>query len=371
MAPQPSTAPYLAQAEQLFHGRINVQNLPHLATQLPPLDQPLLDQLADHATHLALAQPKHGWAVTAVAEAAAALTDDTFLQACAAWQVARAANAWYRPDLVDTAVARARAGFARLAEPGWLAACDWQQNAWPWTRPNFTDAAAALTNALPQLESAGFDHLVPDCRLSLAFAHLLIGEFEEAANQTAKAEKTFQERDNRLGLARCLFTRGAYLRRQTYFEAARDCFTKALFLFQEQGAPIQAAITTLQLGLISWWWQHELRTAESSLNQAASQFEVYDLPLWLAQCHFGLGQIYQQTGQLAAAGKTLHTARETFAHFRLPGLWADSLLDSGWLALYHGQYQTSLDYFRQAELLYTEVGNRWLPVVAVMHQGEA
>ncbi|MBX3055563.1 MAG: CHAT domain-containing protein [Anaerolineae bacterium] len=371
MGQHPSAAAYLAEAERLFHGRLSPESLPHLAAQLPLLDRPLLDHLADYADQLALTQPKHGWAVTAVAEAAAAYTPDLFLHGLAAWYIARAANAWVRPQLVEAAIARARTAFAQLDEPGWLAACDWQQNALPWTRPNFQDAAATLSDALHSLETAGFDHLLPDCRLSLAYAYLLIGQFEETAAQIAQAEQTFQERNDRLSLARCLFIKGSYLRRQTYFEAARDCFAAALTLFAEQDAPIQVAITTLQLGLISWWWQHDLRTAESNLHQAARQFEAYDLPLWLAQCHFGLGQIYQQTGQLTDADKTLRTARETFAHFRLPGLWADSLLDSGWLALYHGHYQTSLDYFRQAESLYEEVGNRWLPAVAAMHQGEA
>jgi tetratricopeptide (TPR) repeat protein len=362
---------YLELAKRLADGSLSMATLPHLAAQLPALDRLLLDSLATHTDHLALGQPKQGWAVAAVAEAAAILTNDPFLQALAAWYVARAGNAWVRPDVVATAVTHARDLFTQLGETGWLAACDWQQNALPWTRPNFQDAAATLTNALYDLQAAGFDHLVPHCRLSLAYAHLLIGNFAEAAAQTDAAAQTFQQENNLLGLAYCLFTRGAYLRRQTHFEAARDYFTQAMTQFQELGAPVQTAVTTMSLGQISWWWQHDFRTAESKLKWAAKQFEAQDLPLWLAQSQFGLGQIYQQTGQLAAAGKAILTARETFAHFHLSGLWADSLLDSGWLALYQGQYQTSLDYFRQAESLYTEIGNHWLPVVAIMHQGEA
>ena len=66
----------------------------------------------------------------------------------------------------------------------------------------------------------------------------------------------------------------------------------------------------------------------------------------------------------------MQTARETFAQFQLRGLWADSSLVSGRLAFFHGQYQTSLAYFQQAQTLYTEIGARWQQALILMHQGE-
>ncbi len=121
MTAQPAVVDaYLEIAKSLFDGRLAEDTLPKAATSLPPLNQPLLDQLAAQAEEAGLAQPRHGWAMTAVADAAAEVTDDPFLKALAAWYLARAANVWCRLDRVQTAVTRARTGFTALGEAGWL-----------------------------------------------------------------------------------------------------------------------------------------------------------------------------------------------------------------------------------------------------------
>jgi len=134
--------PYLEQAERLANGRVppSTDYLPPITRHLPPLTQPLLDDLAARTAQIALTQPKRAWALTAVTEAAATHTQNPRLQASANWQMARAANAWYRPDLLATAVARARQQFIAAGatdESGWLAACDWQQYAEPWLHNDF------------------------------------------------------------------------------------------------------------------------------------------------------------------------------------------------------------------------------------------
>lgn len=367
--PQPTMLPYLQVADAVFRRRLTHEDLPTAVTPLPALDKPLLTALAQQADTAVLSQPAYAYALMSVADAAAQRSSDLLVRALAAWQLARAANGWVQPRLVETAVARARALFAQLSEPGWLAACDWQLNALPWTRPNFTQAAAELEQALAALLAAGFDDLVPWCRLSLAYALLLLSRFADAERETVVAQQTFQHPRNTLGLAQCLYTRASALRRQTRFEAAKSDYTAALDLFQEAGAAVHIAITTFQLGQIHWWSQYD-GAAAATLQQAAAQFAAADLPLWQAQCQFGLGQIYQQTGQLAAATAAMQTARETFAQFQLRGLWADSLFDSGWLAFYYGQHQTSLDYFQQAQTLYSEIGAHWQHALILMHEGE-
>jgi tetratricopeptide (TPR) repeat protein len=211
---------------------------------------------------------------------------------------------------------------------------------------------------------------VPHCRLSLAYAYLLTGRFADAERETAVAQQTFQQNNNIFGLGQCHYTQASALRRQTHFQEATHSFTTAQALFQTAGASIQVAMTTLQLGLIQWWSQHDAPAAEAQIQQAANQFTAADLPLWSAQCQFGLSQIYQQTGRLTAATTAMYAARETFAQFKLKGLWADSSLESGWLAFFCGQYQTSLDYFQQTQTLYTEIGARWQQALILMHQGE-
>ncbi len=368
--PQPSVHLFLQVAEELFQQRLAEADVPTAVYPLPRLDRALLADLIPLAETAVLTQPAYAYALLSVADAAAQYSDDLFLRALVAWHLARAANGWVQPRLVETAVARARDLFTQLQQPGWLAACDWQLNALPWTRPNFTQAAADLEQALAALQTAGFDDFVPWCRLSLAYAWLLLGRFADAERETAVAQQTFQQTHNTPGLAHCLYTRASALRRQTHFAPANQTFTEALTLFQNSGARVQAAITTFQLGQIRWWSAQDAPAAEALLQEAATQFAAADLPLWLAQCRFGLGQIYQQTGQLAAATASMQFARETFAHFQLRGLWADSLLESGWLAFFYGQYPSSLDYFQQAETLYAEIGVRWQPAIVLMHQGE-
>lgn len=84
--------PYLELAEKLVDGRVSEDELPDLTANLPPLHRELLDYLADQANDISVKQPKRSWAITAVADAAAHLPDSPFLQAMAAWYLARAAN---------------------------------------------------------------------------------------------------------------------------------------------------------------------------------------------------------------------------------------------------------------------------------------
>lgn len=369
MGQQSSAAAYLAEAERLFHGRLSPENLPHQAAQLPPLDRPLLDHLAEHAAQLALTQPKHSWAVTAVAEAAAH-THDPFLQGLAAWYAARAANAWVQPRLVEAAITRACAAFAQLDEPGWLPACDWQQNALPWTRPNFKDAAATLSNALHSLEAAGFDHLLPDCRLSLAYAHLLIGNFDQAKELTDASEQIYQAKNDRLGQGRCLLTHASRLRRQSHFAKAHTCLEQALVLFQHINSPVFVAQVYFQLAHTAYLSQDHFEVAEARFNQALMLFDAADLPLWSAQCHAALAQLYNETGRLHEAGEALRQAREIYDSDEIAGLKADALLDSGRLEMLKGNLAASLAYFAQAKILYEQTGNEWLPIVCLLNQGQ-
>lgn len=364
--------PLLQVAADLHQQRLTAAALPEAVSRLPALNlnQALLDELAQQAAVAALNQPAYAYALMTVADAAAQHSGDLFLRALAAWYLARAANGWVQPRLVETAVARAHTLFTQLDEPGWRAACAWQRNALPWTRPDFTAAAVALEQALADLLAAGFDDFAPHCRLSLAYAYLLIGRFDDAERETAVAQQTFQQIADDLGLAHCHYTQASILRRQTHFAPAIAHYEEALALYEQAGAAVQIASVNLQLGMISWWWQQDLHTATTRLAAAAAAFAHQDIPLWQAQCDVSLAQIYQQTGQLTAAATAFATARNIFAQFQARGPWADALLESGWLELYRGQYAHSLAYFQQAEILYDEIGNRWLPAITQMHQGE-
>jgi CHAT domain-containing protein/tetratricopeptide (TPR) repeat protein len=361
---------YLQVAAELFDGRLLEADLPIAVAPLPLLTQNLLHELAALAEKEALSQPKRAWAIAAVADAAAGQTDDHFLQGLAAWQLARAANAWVRPQRVEAAVTRACTLFAALNEPGWLAACDWQLNALPWTRPNFKEAAAVLAEALNGLDAAGLKSFVPDCRLSLAYAHLLIGNFEQARELTAASEHEYRAEDNLLGQGRCLLTHASRLRRQSHFAAAHTCLEQALVLFQQLDTPVFIAQAYFQLAYTALASQDRSEMAETRFFGALALFETADLPLWSAQCHGALAQRYYAVGRLQEAGAALRQAREIYAEYEVVGLKADSLLDSGRLELLRGNYALSLDYFSQAESLYDRAGNKWLPIVCLSNQGQ-
>ena len=92
-----SPADFLALAEQLDLGTVSETDLPARVLGLPNLDEALLAVLTETAQNTFLVAPRRGWALAAVADQAAQLTNDQSLQAQAAFHLARAANAWYQP----------------------------------------------------------------------------------------------------------------------------------------------------------------------------------------------------------------------------------------------------------------------------------
>ncbi|MCB8990863.1 MAG: CHAT domain-containing protein [Ardenticatenaceae bacterium] len=356
-------------AQRLYQQQINEADLPQLIPSLRLPDKTLIETLGNKAAEAARTQPRYGWAITAVTHTAAQQTNDLLLQSLSAWYLARAANAWLRPQRVETAVAHARAGFLQLDQPGWIAACDWQLNAVPWTRPNFPQTASALEQALADLQTANLSQFTPYCRHSLAHAYLLIGRFDEAAAQIDHAEIDLAAAQDQLGLAQCLYMRASCQRRRSQFEQAHTNIKRALTIFQSHGDLNAAATCQINLAYILYSFTRDVHAAESLFQQAIQQFRTADLPLLEAQCYGGLGQIYNYTGQPIQAKQSLQQAGEIYTHYQIPGLQADNLLDQGLFEQFRGHYSVSLSYFQQAQSLYERVGNRWLPVIALMDQG--
>lgn len=365
-----NSAPYLSLAGMLYDGRFGEDDLPAALIQLPTLDEECLYKLAQIAQQASLTQPRRGWALMAVADAMAQQSNDLFLQSLAAWYLGRAANDWVRPQRVQAAIGRARRGFRQLNERGWLAACEWQLYAVPWLWPDFRGSVTKLEKALAGLQEADFTKFVAACRLSLAFATLLIGDFTTAAAQTEKAERTWQAAHDQFGIGRCLYTKASYQRRRSRLEPALTNTRRALDIFQQLGATVYVAIAQYGLGHVVRVSQGNFAAAEAHFREAAALFAGCDLPLWVAQCRGGLAQVFTYRGQLRQADQALRRARQVYERYRVPGLWADNLLDSGQLALFKGQYKNSLSFLERAEVLYRETGNQWMPIVALMDQGE-
>ncbi|MFN8597858.1 MAG: CHAT domain-containing tetratricopeptide repeat protein [Anaerolineae bacterium] len=362
-------AAYETLAQQLDRDLTLESDLLAATSHLPPLTAERLDALADRAATASLDRPRYGWALMAVADAAATHTADRFVQACAAWQLARAANDWLRPDRVEAAVQRARAAFAELNEPGWLAACDWQLYAVPWTR-NFNTAVTQLTSALAGLIEADFSAFVPHCRLSLAYAAALIGNHALADEQLVASEQEFAAQNDRLNLARCLITRARNLRQQAQFESAIEALNQVLKLLDAHHAPIDAAKAHFQLASCQRYFNADLPRAEEQFQLAAKLFEEADLPLWLGQCYVGLAELYSDLGRLPEADRVLRLAASLYAASPLIGPYADFLVNHGKFQLLQGNEHLALADYEQAELIYAQLGSPLMAAVAAMYLGE-
>lgn len=366
------TVAYLTKAKTLAKNQIDQSELRQLVASLPPCDHSLSAALAAEAEALSLTKPRQAWAIMAVAEAAARRHDDLLLQATAAWRLARMANEWVRPHKVDAAISRARPLFEDLQEPAWVAACDWQQNALPWTRTDFAATESALRRALEGLDRPGFRDFLPSCRASLAYAQLLNLKHEEALTTISQSEGTFRQQNQWLSVARCLFIKSAVLLRQGQFEQALHIIDEAIQLIDATRAPADMARARYRRAQILVLSSEQYDQAEADLLAARQAFEEADLPLWTAQVYgYGLARLYRDSGRLAEAGKALRKARKIYTRYEIPGPRADNSLDSGKFALYQGQFLEALKDYRRAEALYrNKMDYPFMGAVSMMYQGE-
>ena len=362
--------PYLALAQQLAADPAQASSRLAAAT-LPPLTPNALRQLSHLADQHAASRPGYSYALMAVANTAANPTQDKNLQAQAAWHLARAANAWVRPQLTTQAANQAETLFNQLNQPGWAAAARWQQNALPWTQPNFAHITQTLTAALATMQASHLDPWLPDCQLSLAYAHLLGGNFSLAHQLATHSHETFATRGDEVAQARCLLTLSSCLRRQNAYGQAASHLAKALAIFRRHNTPVYIAQTLFQQGYLTWLAAGQYEQAAQHWQQALHIFTTADLPLWVAQCHGALAQVHDNRGQLAAMGHALQQAREIYTTYQIPGLWADNLLESGRWEIARGNYDTALQHLAGAQTQYERVGSPWMISVTLDNQGHA
>lgn len=361
-------APFLALARQLSDHAIVEADLSALTRSFPHLDRTSIDALAAESAVASLVEPRYGWAIAAVMETAVQHTTDPFLHALTQLYLARAANGYYRPKKVAIAAAQARDGFVALGEEGWTAVCDWQANAVPWMHPNFTEAVATLEAALPVIETH-HPQFVPDCRLSLAYAYLLVGRIGEMMAQIEMARATFAATENQLGLAHCLYAEAAYQRRFSQLPAARTNLERALTLYTAESVTVLIIIVQYNLAYLTSELTGDMTMAIEKFDVAATQFGTLDLPLWQAQCWNALAYLYNMTGVSMQSGELYQQAGELFMIHGLVGSQADNAIDHGLLLLAQGRYDESLAKFRKASPLYDAVGHTHMQNLSLMNEG--
>lgn len=368
MPDDPALQPYLTQANDVFLGKIHADELDETTRHLPPLNENLLEQLAQAAEEAALVSPRRAWAITLLADSAAR-DRDLRLQSRAAWYLGRACNHWGQPGKVSEAIQRARRGFESLGETAWLAACDWQLNHLAWTKPNFAEAASQLETALAVLEQSELEDFAHQCRLSLSYAQILCGKFVAAQENLTLCKEVFSTRKDPVNLARCWLNEASCQRRQGNFEGAYAKLEQALGIFQQHQAPLDVAKTQYQQGLWHFLSGSDYDQATACFDQAAAVFSAQAMDLWTAVCENGLAQINIQRGSLPQALRELQRARPVFVAHGASGMMADNLNDSGQLELLMGNLDKSAAHFRQAGEIYESLGFEYAAANALANRG--
>lgn len=359
---------YLHLAKELFEGRVSESDLPAITADLPPLDKDLLDQIAEHAESSASVTPRLGWALTQIGfDAAFSQNCDALPRAFSAWYLARACNQWAQPKRATNALLVARRSFEELNDPAWIAACDWQANALAWTKPNFAEAVRELREALSLLPS----EFIPYCRLSLAFAQILIGDHSAAQENIRLSEDVYQARGDVLNQARCWLTLASSLRRQDRFDEASQKLKQALQVFEQERALTDQARAHYQIALGHLLQADQLPQAIERFQRAITLFETTDLDLWRGMCVNNLGSVYLYTGELSLGGRYFRQAEEIFARHGIPGLLADNLHDQGELNILRGMSHFSIEQFSRSAEINEELGSKLSAAVVITNLGRA
>lgn len=361
---------YLNLAEKLSNDSAMEGHLGDLVADFPPLTRTFLDDLVQEAEREVLARPRLGWAIMAVADAAAAQQPDRFLQAKAAWLAAWAANEWVHPQRVAAALNRAETLFTESGDKGWLAACQWQRNALPWTQQNFIqvrlELEAALNGLALQPDTKPF---VPHCELTLAYTLLLIGLHAAALELVQTCEARFVAQGDRLNQARCWFVKSACLRRMDRFDQAIGYTQQALDCFETLEAQVDVARTKCQLGITLWQEKAQYATAEQTLQEALHLFEILDIPLWVVQVKNALVQLFNVTGQFTQIGSYSDEVRAFHKEQGYKSLLADATYDVIRYEIAQGNYETALRLAKEAQHLYEQTGASVLQAAMINAQG--
>ena len=318
---------------------------------LPTITEAFLNDSFNLAQQHSLANPKLSWAISyVVALATNRQKVDKVLEARAAWNLGWAANEWVEPRLAEQALSVAKPIFEQIGDRGWVAACDWQLNALPWTKTNFQDAKQGLEVALAGLHN-GMDAFIPRCRQALAFTNLLLNTPEtlgQAEQLLEAAESAFNLSGDSVGIARTWRQRAALLTRKSRRSEAIAILQELRNTFAKLDAPIDLARVNYQLALNYSTMGAPIDEARSLYQHALATYRASELSLMEAECFGGLGILFTRQGAFEDAEKNLVEARKIFERYQIPGLLADNLGDSGRLALVAGDYALARGRFQRA-----------------------
>jgi len=369
---QASFAAFLRLADKVYAGEAKRNELFDLILGLPPIDLELLDALADQAESAALAQPRLGWAICEVAEIASRRQHCAlFTRSMAAWYLGRAANNWVQPQKAQKAIARARNGFVRLNEPGWVAACAWQANALPWLSADLKKSEEELKRCLTEFDISAFKKFVPLCGLTLAQTQNVLEKFAEAESTVKVCEDHFGLNKDDINLARCWLIRANILRR-------RNCFQEAIRYFEKAEGTFTRLSARPDIGMLNYYYGLTLLFSSTDFNLVANKFEKAiqlfvdcDLGLWQGMCLTFYGVANMQNGELKKASSCYEKAERIFKKFEANGLLAESLTAHGRLNTLMGHADQSIEQLVQAKTIHEKQGRFLSASIDATNIGEA
>ncbi len=340
-----------------------------IINQLPELTPQVIDSIFAAVRQISVVQPQQALQA-AVGLEAVGVSQNLALeqQGKVAWIVVWIANQCANPLVVERYLQKARPAFETLGDQAWLAACLWQENALPWTRLDFVQAANQLQQALDTLQGSKLAYLAPMCKRSLVEAYLLVREFELADKYL---QECFQEEDNPIVLARCGLLKTNYLRRIGNWQQSLEELAILEARFEQLNAPVDVAKTHYQMGVCYYYSSKEFKKSQEIFHRAIEVFSEHGFDLWIGACLNTLAQVNINLGNLALTEKQLLEAREIFERNHIWGMLADNYNDSGVKALYRGDPNQALQLFSQAENYYRQTGMTFSAGLAVMNQGRA
>ena len=363
---------YLDLAHRLLYKEILPGSLAAEIVQLPRFTEAILRELVGGSDLFGLFEPYRNLAIMQVAAEAARCQDcEPLLVSQADWYLGYAYNCCVQPQKSRPVLLRARRVFRSLGQIGWIAACNWQLHAIPWTCPDFLRTPRILEQALAILESAGFETFAPRCRLALADSQLLVGDFDAALKNIEVSEQRFSDLDDPLDQALCWVSKASMYRRQAKFDDALSSLQKALKVFAGHDAWMEIAKTQCQLGLCYFLSARNYQKAERYFEQAFNAFFKQRNELLCALCLTYWGQVSLVNGNLHVAASQLRRARDPLLKYKLQGLAADNFNDSGQLELIRGNIILGIDHFKNAESIYRRSGILLAAAIALANLGNA
>jgi tetratricopeptide (TPR) repeat protein len=340
---------------------------------LPNVTSELLEQSFQLTEQISLSDPWAAWRFCfAIAHAAREQNRDRFLIARATWNLGWATNECVEPRMAEQALNRAKDLFESQNEPGWVAACDWQLNALPWTKPDFKQAKRDLEFALVQLKENGPQPFIARCQLSLAYANILISTPETLAEAEAlisAAEQHFSVSSNLYWVLRSRLLRPSLLPRVGKRIEGVAILEELLAAFAAENATLDAAKAKFQLALNYSMLGIQTDKANNLLRETLVTFRHAQLKLWEAHCLGSFGILFSQRGQYPEADEYLKKARKILQQYGIQGMLADNLNDSARLAVISGNYSLAKAQFQRALEINEMLGSKRQRAIAKTNLG--